>query len=293
MSNYPQAVVRNNRIYIGGGFAKSDDIATLQEYDPQQNKWDKSIAEPCPTKYFGMAVVKNQLLIVGGTDTSSKRKHGLVYCLDFKTKKWSRFQKSSMLVYRSSPSVVTYKDRWLIAIGGEDKDGQVLSSVERLDIDNPDDERYWEYCSPLPVKSLHFTSAIIDDMLFSFGTTTYGATMSVGMPSNRVFFAPLGKLLKSSNKTESVWQDIHHLPLKESTAVSFNGSLFALGGTSTSIFRLEYSQEPKNKATWIHVGDLPVPLCQCACTQNGNNMFVHGRRVKTPDVCVYTLTVDK
>ena len=115
--------------------------------------------------------------------------------------------------------------------------------------------------------------------------------MSVGMPSNRVFYAPLDKLLKSSNKTESVWQDINHLPLKESTAVSFNGSLFALGGASTSVFKLEYNQEPKNEAMWIHVGDLPVPLCQCACTQNGNNMFVHGRRVKSPDVCVYTLTV--
>jgi N-acetylneuraminic acid mutarotase len=172
MSNYPQAVVRNNHIYVGGGFAKSDDIATLQEYDPQHNRWDKSIAEQCPTKYFGMAVVKNQLLIIGGTDTLSKTKRGLVYSLDFKTKKWIRFQRSSMLAYRSSPSVVTYKNRWLIAIGGEDKDGQVLSSVETLDIDIPEDKRYWHYCSALPVKSAHFTSAIVGDMLFTFGTTT-------------------------------------------------------------------------------------------------------------------------
>jgi hypothetical protein len=115
------------------------------------------------------------------------------------------------------------------------------------------------------------------------------------MPSNSIFFAPLDKLLSilSNDKTESVWQEIHHLPLKASTAVSFNGSLFALGGASTSVFKLEYNQAPNNEATWIHVGDLPVPLCQCACTQNGNNIFVHGRRVKAPaEVCVYTLTVE-
>ena len=300
MSNYPQAVVRNNRIYVGGGFTKSADIATLLEYDPQHDRWDTSVADQCPTKYFGMAVVKNELLIIGGTDISSKTKRGLVYSLDFETKKWNRFQRSSMLVYCSTPSIVSYKDRWLIAIGGEDKDGQVLSSVERLDIEIPEDKRYWYSCSALPVKSAHFTSAVIGDMLFTFGTTTYGATMSIGMPSNSVFFATLDKLLLSDGKTESVWQEIRHLPLKASTAVSFNGSLFALGGTekgygdaSTSIFKLRYNQAPDNETTWIQVGDLPVPLCQCACTQNGNSIFVHGRRVKIPaDVCVYTLTIE-
>ena len=230
MSNYPQAVVRNNRIYVGGGFAKTGDIGTLLEYDPKHDRWDRSIAEQCPTKYFGVAVVKNELLIIGGTDISSEKKRGLVYSLDFETKKWNCFQRSSMLVYRSSPSVVAYKDRYLIAIGGEDKNGQVLNSVERLNID---DSEYWRYCSALPVKSAHFTSAIIGNMLFTFGTTTYGATMSVGMPSNSVFFAPLDKLVddKLNHKTASYWQEIRHLPLKASTAVSFNGSLFALGGT--------------------------------------------------------------
>lgn len=302
MSNYPQAVVRNNRVYVGGGFAKTADIATLLEYNPQHDTWDRNIAEQCPTKYFGMAVIKNKLLIVGGTDITGRTKRGLVYGLDFQTKKWNRFQRSSMLAYRSSPSVVAYKDKWLIAIGGEDKDGQVLNSVERLDTEEPDDSRYWCYCSPLPVKSAHFTSAVIGDMLFTFGTTTYGATMSIGMPSNSVFFAPLDKLLSSNGKTESesVWNQVHNLPLRASTAVSFNDSLFALGGTekgygdaSATIFKLEYNKAaPDSESVWVQVGYLPVPLCQCACIQSGNSIFVHGRRVKTPaDVCVYTLTV--
>ena len=301
MSNYPQAVVCNNRIYLGGGFAKSADVAKLLEYDPQHDRWNTSVADQCPTKYFGMAVVKNKLLIIGGTDISSKTKRGLVYSLDFESKKWNRFQCLSMLAYRSTPSVVSYGDKWLIAIGGEDKDGQVLSSVERLDVESPEGNGYWCSCSALPVKSAHFSSAIVGDMLFTFGTTTYGATMSVGMPSNSVFFAPLDRLLLSNGKTESrsVWYQIRHLPLKSSTAVSFNGSLFALGGTekgygdaSTSIFKLKYDQAPDNESAWIKVGDLPISLCQCASTQNGNSIFVHGRRVKTPDVCVYTLTLE-
>lgn len=116
------------------------------------------------------------------------------------------------------------------------------------------------------------------------------------------FFAPLDKLVDDNlnHKAASYWQEIHNLPLKASTAVSFNDSLFALGGTekgygdtSTSIFKLEYNQTPDNETEWIQVGNLPVPLCQCACTENGNNIFVHGRRVKAPaDVYVYTLKLE-
>ena len=300
MSNYPHAVVWNNRIYLGGGFAKSEDVAKLLEYDPQHDRWSTSVVDQCPTKYFGMAVVDNKLLIIGGTDISSGKKRGLVYSLDFKSKKWNHFQCLSMLAYRSTPSVVAYDDKWLIAIGGEDKNSQVLSSVERLDVKSLEDSRYWCSCSALPVKSAHFTSAIVDDKLFTFGTTTYGATLSVGMPSNSVFFAPLDQLLSSDAKpeSESVWQQIRDLPLKAATAVSFNGSLFALGGTeksygeaSTSIYKLKYDENEPLKAMWIQVGDLPIPLCQCACIQNENGIFVYGRRVKEPDVCVYTLTI--
>ena len=286
---------------MGGGFAKTENVATVLEFDPQREIWT-NLAK-CPTKYFGMAVVKEKLWIIGGTELSSSMKHGRIYSMDFESKTWNPFECTSMLTHRSTPSVVSYADKWLIAIGGEDKNGQVLSSVERFDVDRyPAYMRHWEYCSDLPVKCAHFSTAIVDDKLYTFGTTTYGAAMSIGLPSNSVFFAPINKLLLSTKAGDSVWQEIRYLPLKASTAVSFNHSLFALGGTeksyggsSTSIFKLEYQQNPDGqppRAVWKKVGDLPIALCQCACTQNGNSIFVHGRRVKVADVCVYALTIE-
>lgn len=283
MSNHPQAVVLDDHIYMGGGFAPSEDVATVLEFDPCKLEW-KKLAK-CPTKYFGMAVMKKKLFVVAGTEISGRTKTGRVYSWDSESMEWKPFPGTSMLAYRSTPSVVSYAERWLIAIGGEDKNGQILNSVERLDIDEtPDHKRHWLYCSKLPIKCAHFSSAVVGNKLYTFGTTTHGATSRVGMPSNSVFCAPLDILLSSEANTGAVWQEIMHLPLKASTALSFNGSLLALGGiemasigkASSYIYKLEYDDQESPKPVWKKAGDLPCALYQCAGTQFLNNIFVHG-----------------
>ena len=59
-----QAVVIGGRLYIGGGRAEGSDDKVL-EYTIQGGKWREI---ETPVRYFGMAVVKNQLIITGGWD---------------------------------------------------------------------------------------------------------------------------------------------------------------------------------------------------------------------------------
>lgn len=301
MSNHPQAVVLGDRIYMGGGFATSEHVAKILEFDPCNEEW-KELEKQCPTKYFGMAVIKRKLFVVAGTELSSCAKNGRVYSWDFESKKWNPYPCTSMLTYRSTPSIVSYSEKWLIALGGEDKHCQILDSVERLNIENPENKCHWLYSPKLPVKCAHFSSTVVGDKLFTFGTTTYGATSSVGMPSNSVFYAPLDDLVSPNANADSVWQEIKHLPLKASIAVTFNGSLLALGGiqkdsirkASPCIFKLEYdrnSDQESPSPVWKKAGDLPCSLYQCAGTQIHNNIFIHGISSEVSETRVYMYTL--
>ena len=294
MSTYPQAIVLDGHIYMGGGYAPSENAATVLDFDVKTMEW--KTLENCPTKYFGLAVVKKQLFVIGGIDISSHTTSGRVYFWDEKSSSWILFKCTSMLMYRSTPSVVSYDDKWLIAIGGEDKGRKIVNSVEKINVEEPKNSCRWYNCAKVPISCAHFSSVIIDDNIFVFTTTTSGLGSSVGMPSNKVFCTSVETLLSSQAACSSVWHEIVNLPLKASTALSFNGSLLALGGlekpgsVSSSIYQLEYneaSNQSSPEPMWTKVGDLPCGLYQCAAVQYENAIFVHGLNIQNSEPCVY------
>ena len=73
MSGYPQVVVFKGKAYIGGGNASSDmERQTVVVYDPKQDSFDT--LPPYTCTYFSMAVVNNQLVLVGGHDVQTGKK---------------------------------------------------------------------------------------------------------------------------------------------------------------------------------------------------------------------------
>ena len=303
MSSHPHAVVIEDKVYIGGGYAKTkEEAATILVYDSQSRSW--STLPQCPTKYFGLATTYDgKLAIIAGTDISGRTKTGRVYTWDPKQPQttWEKFKCTSMLNYRSSVSVVSY-GKWLIAAGGEGRDGMIIDSVEKLDTTAEENKRHWTSCSKLVTKSNHLSLTIVDDKVFVFCTNTKVPTSSVAMPSNAVFFASVTKLLESNGETpqNEVWQEIKHLPIKSSTAVSFKGSLLALGGLENSsvqnvsmgIYRYNaQSDEESQGAQWEKVGDLPDQIYQCASTEFRNKIFVYGKSYQR-GTCVFMHTIE-
>ena len=70
MWQYPGMVVFKEKVYIGGGYASSDrERQTVMVYDPKQDSYDT--LPPYICKLFSMAVVSNQLVLVGGKDVQT------------------------------------------------------------------------------------------------------------------------------------------------------------------------------------------------------------------------------
>ena len=68
--SWPQVAELKEKVYIGGGDAPSDeDAATVIIYDPHQHSFET--LPPYSYKYFSMAVMNNQLVLVGGEDTQT------------------------------------------------------------------------------------------------------------------------------------------------------------------------------------------------------------------------------
>lgn len=207
---------------------------------------------------------------------------------------WEELPCAPMSDNRSTPSVVSYDEKWLIVIGGKGMNGAALDSVERVNVEDPVDkhraQRHWRKCQNLPVKCAYPSSAIVDGHIFTFITT--GKRFS-----NSVYCAALQSLVTTGNADVdgTVWKEIRDLPLKAATAVSYGGSLLALGGivnsdTSSSMFKLEYNPNSDKQPTWKKIiDDLPCALYQCAAVQILEQIFIYGchRSSNSIDVCVY------
>ena len=294
--DHPKAVAIGDRVYMGGGYAAHKHVAKVLELEFQSGKWNE--IENCPLKYFGMTVVKNQLFVVAGVSNGTKM--GDVYTLDLDSKEWKLFPCAPINEKRSTPSVVTYADKWLIVIGGENSRGSLLDSIERLNTEEPHDQRHWVQSPKLPTKCAQVSSTIVGNDLYIFVTKETTAT-SMEMPSNRVYYAPLDVLVYSDETFDIIWQEIAYVPSKASTPLSYSGSLLALGGFETEsiatccIYKLEYHTTTDGRqAVWKKIDNLPQPLYQCAATQITDQIFVYGMcsDSKSSSIHVYLHTLN-
>ena len=71
MWGYPRVGVFKEKVYIGGGWATSGMERIVMVYDPEQDSYDT--LPPYACKCFSMAVINNQLVLVGGRDVQTDK----------------------------------------------------------------------------------------------------------------------------------------------------------------------------------------------------------------------------
>ena len=118
MYGYPRVVVFKEMVYIGGGNASPDRERTVMVYDPKQDSYDT--LPPYTFKWFSMAVVNNQLVLVGGKDVQTDKVTNKLGVWNEESKRWTH-PLPPMTTACNSPSVVTHNNRWLLVMGGYDK----------------------------------------------------------------------------------------------------------------------------------------------------------------------------
>ena len=222
-------------------------------YDPEQDSYDT--LPPYTFKWFSMAVVNNQLVLVGGRTSKSTNKLGV---WNERSIRWTR-PLPPMTLACHSPIVATHNNRWLVVIGGNDDDWRKLSRVEILDTT---ESRQWYCAASLPQPSAQTLPVTIGNVCYFLG----GYTKELE-PSKKVFSVYLDDLISqavsqpasaSAPPTPSPWQSLPDIPLTYSTALVFNGALLEVGGKggffeSTAI----YHYQPSSRS-WIKAGELPT-----------------------------------
>ena len=254
----------NGKVYIGGGRAFTDiQMQTVMVYDPQLDSFDT--LPPYTYKWFSMAVVNNQLVVVGGLDVQTDKRTNKLGVWNELSKTWTH-PLPPMTIACCSPSIVVY-GKWLIVIGGYG-DRFPLSRVEILDTTRPGQ---WYIAVPLPRPCYWASTAII-------GNTCYlmGGYSPLG-PA--VYSVCLDDLIRATTQvvttyTPSPWTPMLNTPLEGSTACCLNGDLMTVGGSgwSTTI----YHYQPRFRS-WILAGELPTGQERCACTVlPSGELFVTG-----------------
>ena len=248
--------VVNNKVYIGGGASADKEKQTVIVYDLQHDSYDT--LPPYTYQYFSMAVVNNQLVLIGGMDVRTDK---MTNQLGVWNGQWTH-PLPPMTTARSSASVIAHNNRWLVVMGGiGDRDG-ALSCVEILDMS---ESRQWYRATPLPHPCAQVLPVTIGNMCYLLGGFTTG-----GAPSKKVLSVCLDSLISqavsqpagaSAPPTSSPWQALPDTPLYNSTALSFNGALLAVGGDSKDI----YHYQPSSKR-WIKAGELSTERVACTCT---------------------------
>ena len=153
-----RSVVVQGMVCVGGGEADTDeDRCTVMVYD-QRGGWSR--LPRYHARYFGMAVLNNQLILAGGQDTFNYKTTNWLTVWD--TQQWT-YPYPPMHTSRESPALVTY-NKWLVVAGGYDG-GSYLTTVEIMDGNN----KQWFSAAPLPVGCTDMTSAIIEDEFYLMG----------------------------------------------------------------------------------------------------------------------------
>ena len=251
----------NGKPYIGGGRASTDwECQTVIAYDPQKDSYDT--LPPYTYNYFSIAVVNNQLVVVGGMDIRTNKPTNQLGVWNEQSKNWTH-PLLPMTTACSSPSVATHNNRWLVVMGGFSC-GTCLSRVEILDTTG---SGQWYQAASLPQPCSWVSTATIGNMCYLLGGFS-----AVGDPSKKVFNVQLDELISQAVSqpagarapaTPMLWMKLPDTPLLHSTALTINGALLAVGGRwgSTTI----YHYQPSSRS-WIKAGELPARRSRCCCT---------------------------
>ena len=249
------------KMYIGGGGSSSGMGQTVMVYDPKQDSYDT--LPPYTCIWFSMAVVNNQLVLVGGTTVQTYKGTNKLGVWNEQSKRWTH-PLPPMTIGCGSPSVATHNNRWLVVMGGYD-DKTYLSRVEILDTDSTQ----WYHAASLPQPLSRSLSAIIGNMCYLLGGFTKGGTAS-----QKVFSVCLDDLISqaaskpasaSAPPAPSPWQSLPDTPLNCSTALAFNGALLAVGGGEIWGSTAIYHYQPSSRS-WVKAGELPTKQSTCTCT---------------------------
>jgi len=254
-----KAVIYNGAIYMGGGSNKDGPLFRVDVYYPDTNRWGTAIESP--HKLFGLSVLMDKLLMVGGRPRSGGVINKVVY-LDHGH--WHSY--TEMPTARSGCSAVS-RHSMMIVIGGWNGERGV-SAVELYD----NTTGQWFKCDDLPVPLYYLEATIVGDMLFVINGIKAG-----NQCTKLVYFSKL----QSTSSCQLRWQALADTPCAAMSAVGIgNKFLLVVGGRSRAntvhVLQKSGSDSSVSSMLWKNIGSIPDVHYYASTVCIGNKLFIIG-----------------
>jgi len=153
----------------------------------------------------------------------------------------------------------------IYVMGGLDKSGKVLDTVEVYNIDNSS----WKIVAPIPLPLHHTSASSFNDKIYVIGGSS--TTIDNWVPSNKLFIY---------DPTEDKWIEGKPMPTpRGSTNANFvNGILYVIGGYGSSeIVDVNEGYSPLSDE-WTSKTSMPTPRHHAASAVVDDTLFVIGGR---------------
>ena len=251
-----QAVLIGDNVYIGGGDAYiTINSQILMVYHIHSGSW--TMLPNNGKKWFGMAAVNDQLVLVGGKRISlPPGATSELAVWDEGSRSWTH-PLPDMPTQRHSVSVITYQG-WLIVAGGGNEYNASLDKVELLNTVS----KKWFEGLPLP-KGFSTMSSVISGNMWYISSHLSSGLLHANV-NQQVFSVCLDELISqavsSTSPSKSPWQILTDILVKNSTLLTLHGALLTVGGDSSSAIHL---YQPSSRS-WININYLPTKRSRCA-----------------------------
>ena len=208
---HPQAVLLNNKVYVGGGDTASDELAyTICSFDLLCDDWRKI---HCPARLSALTIYQSQIVLVGGVKKHPKPEVTNELWLLDDQETWSQLQ-PPMPTARLAASAVGI-DVYLIVAGG-------WGSGELLDVVELFNNNQWSCLAPLPKPCADMKMLCYNDIFYLCGGRGQGKS---------VFSTSLSAVTtRLSSSAQTIWETLPDVPYPASCIAILQSTLVAIGG---------------------------------------------------------------
>lgn len=204
------------------------DVRPIADTPSEEEEGEWSVLPASPYKHFSLAVVKGQLITIGGVMPNTQKTATI---LSFTAGVQWVEQLPPMPTKRCYTTAAT-SGKQLVVLGGEGEGSKKLTTVEVM---NTSTEQ-WQCAECLPIPLTLASSAVCAGQLYiggGFNKSTEEDSSAYTCSLARLITQPAqrSKSLSLSDKGEQkVWRAIQNIPLAGATLVCVCGQVLALGG---------------------------------------------------------------
>ncbi|XP_064405362.1 uncharacterized protein LOC135350488 [Halichondria panicea] len=226
-------------------------------FEFSNNQWHK--LPPCPNSYFIIVSVDDMLTTVGGGSDTQVYSNKLYSYIN---NKWAEHF-PPMPTRRWSPGAV-YAKNTLVVTGGW-RDYKNFNTVEVLNTAN----MQWSIVSSLPVRTDNPSTTNCGDYVYIHPRT------EDAQEKYSVYKCSLRKLTQSQ-PSSAIWEKISPLPVSNSTLITINGYMLAVGGVDSNRDNTKDIYQ-YNMASWTVISQMSTPRLACVTAAlPGNKLMVVG-----------------